>query len=50
MVQLLIYLNGQVDEGMWQARVLVHDTHRLEQRTYAITMLQVGLDEELHGV
>ncbi|GLC46927.1 hypothetical protein PLESTM_001946200 [Pleodorina starrii] len=30
----------QVNEGMWCARVLVHDTHRLEQRTYAITMLQ----------
>ncbi|GLI71574.1 hypothetical protein VaNZ11_016838 [Volvox africanus] len=30
----------QLDEGMWYVRVLVHDTHRLEKRTYSVTMLQ----------
>ncbi|KXZ52648.1 hypothetical protein GPECTOR_9g693 [Gonium pectorale] len=30
----------QVDEGSWCVRVRVHDTHRLEERTYSITMLQ----------
>ncbi|GFR45834.1 hypothetical protein Agub_g7198 [Astrephomene gubernaculifera] len=30
----------QVDEGTWCARVLVYDTHRLEERTYDITMMQ----------
>ncbi|PNH09100.1 hypothetical protein TSOC_004318 [Tetrabaena socialis] len=30
----------QVADDLWCARVVVHDTHRLEERTYSITLQQ----------